>query len=458
MGVYTTITLILIIFDILLISRLIKAERFGENIIIFPANAFVGFFIMNSIGLAILMSFDNNFESLVYGFIVLTATISFIFGYFIIPQKRSSRTNFLDLKAFQSKKNSFYKKGFISLFLLVLLFSALYYRGLPQLLIGLFEIISSNNFSSTDSADFLSEQRFILTKSHLYGGEYTGQGLLHELQQTGWRFVTVFSLIGLIHWKTRFWKVSFVVSLILMILLLAGTGERAPLVFSILILLIAYSLLKKVNFKKFFMFSSLAFILLILTTVLGSRGVSDFLSIDSYFVLLESLFKRIFVGNGIHDYEVIDWVNSGKLEIRYGLFHFEKLISSLPGINVGKPLGVIITELRGSPFGVFSSGSYLGLVYADFAYMGILFVYFFMGLFIRTLTVIILSTKKELLNLAFIVLLIFTIGEMTSFGFIGFFVQSIIIFFFYMFFKFTGNLLSFNNKKINEFYKTRGKS
>ena len=107
MGVYTTITLILIIFDILLISRLIKAERFGENIIIFPANAFVGFFIMNSIGLAILMSFDNNFESLVYGFIVLTATISFIFGYFIIPQKRSSRTNFLDLKAFQSKKNSF---------------------------------------------------------------------------------------------------------------------------------------------------------------------------------------------------------------------------------------------------------------------------------------------------------------------------------------------------------------
>ncbi|MFT4683533.1 MAG: oligosaccharide repeat unit polymerase [Patiriisocius sp.] len=446
MGVYTTPTLILIIFAIFLISRLIKAERFGENVVILPAIAYIGFFIINSIGMAILMSFDNNYESLVYGFIVSIATFSFIFGYFIIPQKRISRNKFLSLKAFQSKKNSFYKKGFISLFLLVLLFSALYYRGLPQLLIGLFEILSSNDFSSTDSASFLSEQRFMLTKSHLYGGEYTGQGLLHELQQTGWRFVTVFSLIGLIHWKTRFWKVSFVVSLILMILLLAGTGERAPLVFSILILLIVYSLLKKVNFRQFFMFSSIAFILLILTTVLGSRGVSDFLSIDAYFVLLESLFKRIFVGNGIHDYEVIGWVNSDKLEIRYGLFHFEKLISSLPGINVGKPLGIITSELRGSSSRVFSSGTYLGLVYADFAYMGILIVYFFMGLFIRGLTVIILATKKELLNVAFIVLIIFTIGEMASFGFVGFFVQYIIIFSFYMFFKFTGNLLSSNNK------------
>ena len=115
MGVYTTTTLILIIFNIFLISRLIKAERFSENIIILPANAFIGFFIINSIGLAILMSFDNNFESLVYSFIVSTATFSFIFGYFIIPQKRSSRSKFLDLKAFQSKKIAFIKRG-LSLF------------------------------------------------------------------------------------------------------------------------------------------------------------------------------------------------------------------------------------------------------------------------------------------------------------------------------------------------------
>ena len=411
MGVYTTFSFLLIVFDIFLIAFVIKAERFSKNIIIFPANAFIGFFIMHSVGLAFLMSFDNNVESIVYGSIVLTAIISFVCGYFLFPEKRNSRIKFLELEAFQSKNDSFYKMGFVSLFLLVLSFSALYYRGLPQLLIGLVEIIRSNDFSSADSADFLTEQRFILTKGHLYGGEYTGQGLLHELQQTGWRFVTVFTLIASIHWKTRFWKVSFVVSLILMVLLLAGTGERAPLVFSILILLIAYSLIKQVNIKKFVMFSSLAFILLILTTVLGSRGVSDFLSIDSYLVLLESLFKRLFVGNGIHDYEVIDWINTGKLEIRYGLFHFEKLISSIPGVNVGKPLGVVTSELRGSPVGVFSSGSYLGMVYADFAYLGIIIVYFLMGFFIRILTVIILSTKKELLNLALFIISVLQISR-----------------------------------------------
>ena len=122
MGVYTILSLILIVFAIYLIYRLVKAERFSENIIIFPANAFIGFFIINSVGLAILISFDNNLESIIYGSIVLTAIISFFFGYFLSPIKRSSRSKFLDLKAFQSKKNSFYKKGFISLFLLVLLF------------------------------------------------------------------------------------------------------------------------------------------------------------------------------------------------------------------------------------------------------------------------------------------------------------------------------------------------
>ena len=111
---------------------------------------------------------------------------------------------------------------------------------------------------------------------------------------------------------------------------------------------------------------------------------------------------------------------------------------------MGRPLGIVTSHLRGSNLTVFSSGTYLGFVYADFSYMGILIIYFFMGLFIRNLKIMIVAAKKELLNIAFIVLIIFTCGEMVSYGFVGFFVQSIIIFSFYTFFKISGNLLSNN--------------
>ena len=445
MGVYTTLSLILIIFIIILIYCFLKLERFTETGVILPVIAFISFFIINSVGLAIFKSFDNNSESLVFVFIVYIAMLSFFFGYHLMPQRGSNRKLFLSLKIFKLKSDNYYKRGFICLFLLVFAISLLFNGGFPELLLGLVEILSdSTDLSTNESGSYLSEQRFMITKSHLYGGDYSGQGILKELQQTGWRFVTVFSLIGFIHWKNRFWRFSFIVSLILMILFLIGTGERAPLVFSILSLLIAYSFSKKLNIRQISVILFYAFTLLFLISIPMSRGVSELLNLESYLELFKSLNNRIFMGNGIHDVEVIEWVNSGKLEIRYGLFHFEKLISSFPSVNVGTPLGNVISDLRGSKLGVFSSGTYLGFVYADFSYIGVPILYFFMGLFIRNLNTMILATKKEILNISFIVLIIFTSGEMTSYGFIGFFVNSFIIFLFYKFFKFTGNLLSNN--------------
>src|SRR5690606_15053421 len=75
--------------------------------------------------------------------------------------------------------------------ILILVASGTYlYQGLPYYLQNFSDIISGSN----DAAKF-AEYRKLITKGHVFGGEYRGQGFIRTLQELGWSFALCLSYI-----------------------------------------------------------------------------------------------------------------------------------------------------------------------------------------------------------------------------------------------------------------------
>jgi oligosaccharide repeat unit polymerase len=379
----------------------------------------------------------DGWEILVIG----TAFLAFVVGFFLAGGKKLPINSYLSqpITAKHSPQYYFMSVSISSLFLIAL--GTYYYQGVPamgalalQLFLG--------NIDLNELGLLMAEQRYLLTKSHWFGGEYRGQGVITAIQKIGWRFVFAVSLIMFLQLKSKKWLFLCISTGLLLIWFQAGTGERSPLAFSFLFILIVLSLIQKINVKHVIILTALGFAFLMVTTYFSAKGSLLKDSPDMVSKLSQQLVERIFLGNAIHDLEVIDFMESGRLEKRYGMWHVEKFLTSFPGVRVGVPLGFHISYLRGSSEDTFSSGTYMGLVYADFGYSGILFGFLTIGAFLAFAQKQIFNKERDIIVIVLSSMVIFYLSWMAGYGFIGFSSDMVMVVFFWGTFHFFGSFFS----------------
>jgi len=418
-------------------------QRFDKFFIVTPF-AFFGFYEIVSLwGIPLNYAFKDKslegWEILVIG----TAFLAFITGFFLAGGKNLSLKNYLDQPVTSKRSTQYYfaAVSFSTIFLVLL--GIYYYRGAPALGISIFEVLRGN-ISIGEMAALMSEQRFLLTKSHFFGGEYRGQGAINVIQRIGWRFIFAISLIMYFQLKSKRWLFLTILTGSCLVMFQAGTGERAPLALSMLFIIVVLSMMKMFRPRHFVILAAIGFSFLMATTYFSAKGVLQKDTPDYVSKLASQLIERIFLGNAIHDMEIIEFVETGRMEKRIGMYHVEKFVTSFPGLRMGKPLGFQVSYLRGSDETTFSSGTYLGFVYADFGYIGVLIIFFFIGVFMVFAQKKIFSQERDIMVIVMSSMIILYLGFITGTGPIGFLSNMVVVVAFWAIFHFFGSFFSKN--------------
>ncbi|MFT4579272.1 MAG: oligosaccharide repeat unit polymerase [Nitrospinales bacterium] len=439
--VATTFNILIFLISLSWFLLLCYRQSFGKYFIVTPF-IFFGFNeILSLWGVPLNYAFKdkplNGWELLVIG----TAFLAFVTGFFLTGSKNFSFKSYLSQPITAKYHAQYYFMGVTLSTIFLVLLGLYYYQGAPALGFSVFELLMGN-ISLPEMSALMSEQRFGLTKSHWFGGEYRGQGIINVVQRIGWRFVFAISLIMYIKLKSKQWLFLSILTGLLLIMFQAGSGERAPLVFSVLFIIVVLSLMQKTSPRHFIILAALGFMFLMGTTYFSAKGglvkgAPDFVS-----DLASQLVERIFLGNAIHDLEIMGFVESGQLDKRHGMYHIEKFVSSFPGIRMGEPLGYRVSYLRGSSEDVFSSGTYLGFVYADFGYSGVLITFFLIGFFLAYIQKQIFAMERDIILIVMSSMVIFYLAFIAASGFIGFASNMVMVVFFWGLFHFFGSIFS----------------
>jgi len=437
----STLNILVLISSLSWFLVLAYRQRFGKYFIITPFLLFGFQEIFSLWGIPLNYAFKekplDGWEILVIG----TTFFAFVAGFFLAGGKNLSLKSYLSKPITAKYPIQYYFMGVSITTLLLVGMGLYYYQGAPVLGFSIIELITGN-LSIGELASFMSEQRFLLTKSHWFGGEYRGQGVINIIQRIGWRFIFAVSLIIYLKVKSKKWLFICILTGLLLILFQAGTGERAPLAFSVLFTIVVLSMLQKINPKHFIILAALGFAFLMGTTYFSAKGTLQKDAPDFVSKLASQLIERIFLGNAIHDLEIIEFVESGRMEKRLGMYHLEKFVSSFPGVRMGEPLGFRVSYLRGSSEEVFSSGTYLGFIYADFGYSGVLIGFFLLGGFLAYVQKQIFEQERDIISIVMSSQIIFFLSFITGSGLIGFASNMVMVVFFWGIFHFFGILFS----------------
>jgi len=251
--------------------------------------------------------------------------------------------------------------------------SLIYYKGLPPS----FNIFV-NFFSGRSVIDQLlgvSAYRAELTKSHYFGGEYSGQGAMKIVNEVLWQLIAVFMFIRAGLSEGRAPWVHFGIALILSVLFIYGVGAKAPVAFVFVGLLAATTFCLRVKTATLL---KMGFVFFALLVVIQSVQISRFHWEDtsSFFgEVIAAVFDRISQGNGYNSYRLIDLISSGVVDFLYGQEHLTKLLNSIPGVQYGTPfaheLYFLTAETVKEGKTTYSSFSYLGVMYLDFGLVGV---------------------------------------------------------------------------------------
>ncbi len=416
-------------------------QRYTKYFIITPFSLFGFQEILSIWGVPLNYAFKDmplgGWEILVIG----SAFLAFITGYFLAGGSNLSIKSYLSQPITAKYSAQYYFMGVLfSVFILIAL-GVYYYRGAPPLGFSVFSLLSGDA-SIGELAGFMSAQRFELTKSHWFGGEYRGQGIITTIQRLGWRFVFAVSLIMYLKLKTK--KCLNLTILIgsLTIMFQAGAGERGPFVFSVLYVLIVLSMMQKIKPRYVFILSVLGFAFLMGMTYFSTKV--SFARDSPAFVqkLASQLIERILLGNSIHDLETIEFIDSGIMEKRFGMNHIEHFVSSFPGVRMGEPLCYRLSALNGSTPETCSGSTYLGFVYSDFGYLGVLVIFFFIGAFLAYVQKLIFNKERDIIIIVMSSMITFYLSFMGDNGFIGFLSNMVMVIFFWGLFHLFGSFFS----------------
>lgn len=285
-----------------------------------------------------------------------------------------------------------------------------YYQGFPPVAQGVAELISDNDLA--EAQNIISSGRRELTKGHVFGKEYRGQGILKGLVFASWTYGLTFSLILALKRRRYFWKFMTVVFFGGALFFIAGTGERSRVLWCMVLALIGVSFAAPLSFRKLTVVGLFLTAMLIAVSLLIPRYSMGNSRWDLMANLAESVASRIISGDKINNVRVMNYIDTGEMQHEYGAEHLNVAMNALPGIH-NPPLAHRIAEKLKGNTTTYASGTYLGTIYLDFGIFGVILFYFFMGGVVQECSQRLLTMSKRPEKLVFIAFAAYVLGNMS---------------------------------------------
>lgn len=268
--------------------------------------------------------------------------------------------------------------GYLSLLVIcAVTMTGWYYHGLPFLLRVLSEPISH---LSVSAGNF----RFAANKAYVLGlHAYTGQGAIKQYVRALWYLSATVAALNLMRMprKARGRGIYFVV-IALAAVGLFGSFEKHPLMWLVVLLAMIRTFWSPVTSVWLVTKVSAGMaLMLVLAAVLLGRGVNY----DSPKTVLMSassdVFERLIYGNGRCTVYAMS-LYPEKKGLGGGREHLAQLRNALPG-KPTLPLGYYISEWTkqgDNARATYCTTTYLGVVYADFRFPGVMIIYSIIGI------------------------------------------------------------------------------
>ncbi|WP_417857439.1 O-antigen polymerase [Xanthomarina gelatinilytica] len=183
---------------------------------------------------------------------------------------------------------------------------------------------------------------------------------------------------------------------------LAGTGQRAFLMYTFLGIVISFFYIGKLKFKSLIIPSAL----MILSFGVGSFYLGRTQDL-SFFATFDNLLTRIFYNE--QSESLITFRYLYEIPISYGYDWYRGIIGILPGVKGSEIQHIVFGLIHGNPRGT-AALSFIGSIYHNFGFVGVVIVSFIFGFLVNKLTFNFLKRKKE-------------IGIVVFFSFITFYIS-----------------------------------
>lgn len=260
---------------------------------------------------------------------------------------------------------------------LLVVFALVQFNGIPPLGSIVSALLDPSGGSETISE--VREFRRMTTKSHHFGGEWQGQGILNSVIRVGWRHVLL--LVFAASWlrprgssRLKWLNKGAVAIAITGSLFLAATGVRSSIVLLLLAIGIGYSLLHKIRLTRLLAYTVILLTVLLIISPLskGERGGSTISERAA------AMAERITTGNGENNAEIVRQIELDRLDMGEGQVLKERAYALLPGVATEVPFAHRLARLSGvagDRSTGYSTATQYGLLYADFGFTGVVIGY-----------------------------------------------------------------------------------
>jgi hypothetical protein len=294
------------------------------------------------------------------------------------------------------------------------------YRGLPPLIAGLLEL--ARGASVLEAVDTLTTRRDEVTKGYYFGIAYRGQGVMLDLSLVGWESLVIFCAASYKTTRERRWLALTVGAVFGFLFFIGGSAQRWQTLMGFVVVFIGLSLITRWRVWHLVLLGGGLIALYSGMSLLNSQflAVGDVDNASGY--VLSLLVERIFLGNGIHDLDVINLIGSGALDFGAGSIHADKLMAALPGVSSGEvPFSLRVASLLNYQRGdeTFASQTYLGWLYADVGMWGSIIVYGLLGGVIVWAQLAVASAAKRVELMPFYGIVFASLATMSTDGPIG---------------------------------------
>jgi|GEM_PF-5443488 oligosaccharide repeat unit polymerase len=307
------------------------------------------------------------------------------------------------------------------------------FGGLPPGLTALISALSNGDLIAALSE--LSGVRAQLTKSHYFGGDYSGQGIFTLLNEISWQVILVMCVLN------RFAKTEnklpswmFVFIFVFSLFSLFGASSKGPAAWGLVAVFIGVAHLQRVRMKFVIRTTIALFGFVFLLVTLQPNRYDETQGVIT--AVGAAMAKRIFYSNGNNTYELITRVTEGEISLRYGQEHLTQFLNALPGVQYGVPFANELFYIinPGSSIGktTFATYSYVGSMFLDFGFIGLVLISFIAGLIVQLIYRMCLSSTRTTLNLAFTSVLTLHLGKIVNGGLVSLGALSVVLLLLYM--------------------------
>jgi len=423
----------LIGFSLLLFSR---QKSYGGYLVLTPFFVFVGLELL-ILWPAAIYSYAVGISPYGYPMVVTgLGFISFLLGFLLVsrlllPRRQEHLHYYQNLPVDTSLPEHHYLWGILFAAIILVLMGIFMYRGIPPVFKHLMGWVPE------EPVGYVSQSRLQLTKGHLFGQGYRGQGLIRSFMSVGWPFLIGLSLALYRSKKRGQYIVIAALNSLFAVIFIAGDGTRAPILFAIVSIFMVFSLLWRARIRHIVLLGLIGTILFVGLSLSNGKiaiheGDSPFSMVaHALFFDRNSLVKRVFssASNGINTVHVIELIEDGSLDYRLGAVHLQKAILALPGAWGGLPFSHELSRLLNKKSSSsFSTTTYLATLYIDLGLPGVMMGYLLIGVFIAMAEYVLYRSPKEPLRVTIAGLVGFFLGLMSLNGVVSFLSSLVVIF------------------------------